>query len=209
MSISIRRANSSDCGEIARILWRSESEDHALYSYAQLFGLDEESFLKAFSSLINNEFDGHGLGYRSYWMIESEGRVVGGFSIYYEKSENSSSLLASGALMQYFSRLDLSNAFKKLAPYRPLQIEKTVGTYQLDTVAIFDQFAGKGIFGEAFRQVSSILKMEPDLSITMEVQIWNQNASARRAYEKVGFALSKEGERNEMGKGRDVLTCII
>jgi hypothetical protein len=209
MEIKVRKAKSDDCEVIARILWQSEKEDHALYSYAGLFGLEEFEFITHFAQLMNNEFEGHSLGFRDYWMIEVEGHIAGGFAIYHEKSSNSSSLLATGALMQHFSRNDVSNAFKKLANFKTIQIEKTVGTWQLDTVAIFDEFKGKGVFQEAFSQVVHILKGSSSQSLLFEVQIWNLNHSARRAYEKVGFKCFKEGSRNEEGKGRDLLVLTI
>ncbi len=209
MEIKVRRAVVNDCEMIARILWLSEKEDHALYSYAGLFALEHAPFISHFASLMNNEFEGHSLGYRDYWMIEVDGHIAGGFALYHEKASPSSSLLATGALMQHFSRSDVAAAFKKLANFKSIQIEKTVGTWQLDTVAILDEFKGKGVFQSAFLQVIGKLPTSSDYPLTIEVQIWNQNGSARRAYEKVGFKCLKEGNRNEEGKGRDLLMMTI
>ncbi len=204
MQLSVRKASLEDCRTIARIIWLSERADYALYSYARLFELDEIEFIDHFSLVINNAFDGHGLGYKSYWIIENDGAIVGGFSFYLESAYNSSSMLATGALMEHFSRAKVVNAFKQLSLFKSIQIDKTVGNYQWDSGAVFPEHMGKGFFPNGFLLALEQMAKYKDPEI-MEVQIWNLNENALKSYQRIGFKVVKIGPLYSNGLGRILL----
>ena len=208
MEITIRKASAEDSAVIAEIIWLSEKADYALYSYSKLFNLQHDEFIKAFSKIVNNPFDGHPLGYKSYWVIQWDGIIMGGFSVYEEKSINGSSILASGALMQYFPKSEVMISFKKLAELKYLQIEKAVGTFQLDSVAVFPGMEGKGIFSQAFHQWTHLSECQ-DWNRVMEVQVWNQNLNAIHVYEKNGFIIHQQGLTNHEGMGRVLMRRAV
>ena len=204
MGLKVRKATLSDCPTIARIIWLSERAEYALYSYAGLFELNELEFIDHFSGVIQNEFDGHGLGYKTYWMIEFDDQVVGGFSFYREVAYNSSSLLATGALMNHFSRPMVAKAFKRLSEFKSIQIDKTVGNYQWDSGAVFPEHMGKGYFPNGFLLALNEMEKLKNPEI-MEVQIWNLNVNALKAYTRIGFTIAQTGPLYSNGLGRIML----
>jgi ribosomal protein S18 acetylase RimI-like enzyme len=202
-NLSVDKAKREDAIDIARIIWASENTSNEVYKYAQLFDIDENEFLQRFAEVVMNEFDFHPLGYKSFQLIKLDDQIVGGFAMHYEKYENSSSLLCTGALMSVFSRSEMQKAFQMMRNFKQFHIPKTANTWQLDSVAIFPSFRGMGILKTALK--SWIAKNYSD---TIEVQVWKKNERAIQAYEKIGFSVFKEGQNDKTGNGRILMRYL-
>ena len=202
-NLSIDKAKREDAIDIARIIWASENTSNEVYKYAQLFDIDENEFLQRFAEVVKNEFDFHPLGYKSFQLIKLGDQIVGGFAIHYEEYENSSSLLCTGALMNVFSRSEMQKAFQMMKNFKAMHIPKTAKTWQLDSVAILPCYRGMGILRKAL--LAWIAKNDCD---TIEVQVWNKNAHAIKAYEKIGFNIFKEGQKDNAGNGRILMRYL-
>jgi ribosomal protein S18 acetylase RimI-like enzyme len=199
-NLEIRLATQGDLSQIAKIIWHSENTGTEIYSYAGLFDLDEPTFLERFTKILNNEFLGHPLGYRNFYIIVANGQTLGGFALHQEDAKKTSGMLSTGALMMGFNRNEMQKAFEKMEQWKFIQMSKTVGMWQLDSVAIFPEFKGQGIFQRAFDEL--VKKNNLD---SIEVQVWNHNLPAINAYKKLGFHWAKDGSVNEAGVGRVLL----
>ncbi len=199
-NLEIRLATQDDLSQIAKIIWHSENTGAEVYSYAALFDLNESEFLERFSKILNNEFLGHPLGYKNFHLIFSNDQLLGGFALHQEDAKRTSGMLSTGALMMGFSRAEMQKAFEKMEKWKFIQMAKSVGMWQLDSVAIFPEYKGHGIFQRAFQEI-----VENNVFESIEVQVWNHNLPAIQAYHKLGFQWNKNGSVNEAGQGRVLL----
>ena len=195
--MEIRRAKIGDIPFLSKIIIQSESTGHELYSYCSLFDKSEEELIPILEVVLNNEFEGHGLTYKNFYVVLIDGALAGGMAFYLEGSHGDSNHLMTGALMQAIDRKDLVKSFGKLKDYREIDIPKTQGTYQLDSVAVLEKYRGKGIFGALINYLKKEVNKENSI---MEVQVWKNNINAIKAYEKYGFRLDKVLDFNENGR---------
>jgi ribosomal protein S18 acetylase RimI-like enzyme len=186
--MKIRKAKKSDISFLAKIILESESTGFEMYSYSSLFKKSYEELKAIFEKVLDNDFEGHGLTYKNFYVVEIKGQLAGGMSFYAEGSHGDSNHLMTGALMQVIDRKELVKSFAKLKDYRDIDIPKTPGTFQLDSVAIMKEYQGQGVFGELFSFIDEQINSK---SKKMEVQVWKNNTNAIKAYKKYGFRVEK------------------
>jgi len=193
----IRKAKHSDISFLAKIILESESTGYEMYTYSSLFNKPYEELIAIFEKVLDNNFEGHGLTYKNYYVVEIKDQLVGGMSFYEEGSHGDSNHLMTGALMQVIDRKELVKSFAKLKKFRDIDIPKTPGTFQLDSVAIIKEYQGQGIFQELF----SFIKKQNNLKgKKMEVQVWKNNTNAIKAYKKYGFVVQKVLDMEDNGR---------
>lgn len=196
----IRKATLTDIPHLIRAVKLSEETGYELYTYKSLFNLDDISFEEKFNAVLRTEVAGHNLTYHDFFIYEYEGQPAGVFSFYKEGSNGNSAHIATGVLMENFSRQDLAAGFGKLAKFKSIQFAKTIGAYQLDSVSVFPEFRGQGIFGKMLKEAFNVVS--PDETPRVEIQVWAGNTAALRAYEKEGFAIKETKLMEGTDKGR-------
>lgn len=193
----IRKAQRSDIGFLANLILLSESTGHELYSYSYLFEKEDSELRTILERVLDNDFEGHGLTYKNFYVAEIDGDLVGGLSFYEEGVNGDSNHLMTGALMQVINRNELINSFAKLKDFRDIDIPKKQGTYQLDSVAVLSRFQGKGVFGAIMAYLENAIELKGKC---IEVQVWKTNENAIKAYEKYGFQIEKVLDKGNNGR---------
>lgn len=186
----IRRATKEDIPFLAKIILLAETSGHELISYRDMFLLPDEELLKGFEIALDNEQDGHGLTYLSFLIAEVEGKQAAAASAYIEGEHGSSSHLMTGALMNGFGMEQVLGAFKKNSKYKDVQINKSNGAIQLDSVATLESFRGQGLLKLIFEEHIK-LALQKGVE-TLEIQVWAGNAPAIAAYRKMGCEITLE-----------------
>ncbi|HSH66091.1 MAG TPA: GNAT family N-acetyltransferase [Bacteroidia bacterium] len=199
----IRRATESDIPFLARMVLLAETSGHELISYKKMFSLPDSDLVKKFEIVLRNEQEGHGLTYRSFIVAEQDGMLAAVASSYIEGEYGSSSHLMTGALMNGFELEQIMRGYKKNAEYKDVQIVKSAGTVQLDSVAILEEFRGKGLLKLIFDAHTENVRKK---NVTeLEIQVWAGNIAAIKAYEKLGYKIKIEKWRKNKNEGGRIL----
>jgi len=198
--IKVRQAIKTDSQTIARIILEAESTGYELTSYAQMFKhLDKTSIIEKLSNIISLDTKGHPLSYSTYYLVEFDNQVCGGLSAYIEGEHGNSNHLITGALMTGFSRAEISDAFGflKTTDIRPLN--KTIGSLQLDCVAIFKEYRGLGLFKSLLQEVENKYS---NLGVnSAEIQVWTENKAAIKVYKKCDYDIfATQKNANSLGQ---------
>lgn len=199
----IRKAQIIDIPFLVRAVWLSEMTGYELYSYRDIFNLSEQEFIAKFSEILKTETPGHNLTYHDFWVYTVNDTPAGAFSLYLEGTNGNSAHLATGVLMEHFSREELTKGFQKLAAFKSIQFSKTKNTYQLDSVAVFPEFRGQGIFGKMLTSVFE--HISPGQHPATEIQVWVGNNTAIQVYQKNGFTIRETKLHEGTNQGRLIL----
>lgn len=203
--ILIRYATKDDIPFLAQIILLAETSGKELISYKEMFPMNESDLLKKFESALDNEQLGHGLTYKTFVIAEFNGKKAAAACGYIEGEFGSSNHLMTGALINAFGMGDVLEGYEKNEKFKDVQINKTPGTLQIDSVATFPEFRGKGLFKLIFDEHC---KMAGEKKCNkLEIQVWAGNEAAISTYKKLGCELSNEKFMNgEPSKGRIVMS---
>ena len=205
--IVIRRATKEDIPFLASIILLAETSGSELISYRKMFLLSDDELLKGFEMALNNEQEGHGLTYLSFIIAECGGKQAAAACGYIEGEFGSSNHLMTGALITGFGTEKVVEAYKSNAVYKNVQIAKTLGSLQIDSVATLPDFRGKGLFKMIFDE--HIKNAKSKKCEQLEIQVWAGNDTAIAAYKKLGCEITAEKYYNLEKKaagGRVVMT---
>lgn len=183
--IEILPAQKKDIPFLAQMIVMAETSGFELFSYMSMFSLETGQMVKKLEHIIDNEQRGHGLGYLSFLIATVDGVPAATASGYIEGQEGSSSHLMTGALMSAFTTSEVVAAYGNIRKYKPVNVDKTPGTLQVDSVATLPQFRGMGLFRMIFNEHCNTAK---GMGCTgVEIQVWKGNEGAIKTYEKLGL----------------------
>jgi len=150
------------------------------------------------------EVHGHSLTYKDFWIYKEDNKPAGALSCFKEGSNGDSAHIMTGLLMEHFSRADVMKAFQRLAQFKSIQFAKTKDVYQIDSVSVFPEYRGRGIFGKMLKSIFHQINSEKQ--VPTEIQVWQGNTSAINAYSKEGFSIKETKLFENTNHGRLLLT---
>ena len=206
-NIIVRQATREDIPFLAQIILMAETSGKELISYRDMFLLPDEELLKGFEIALDNDQAGHGLTYLTFLIAESGGKRGAAACGYIEGEFGSSNHLMTGALITGFGTEKVIGAFGKNAKFKEIQIAKSDGTLQIDSVATQPEFRGRGLLKLIFEEHCKAAKSKG--CNQLEIQVWAGNEGALSAYRKLGCTITKEKYLNPEDKslgGRVVMT---
>ncbi|MGZ4034200.1 MAG: GNAT family N-acetyltransferase [Bacteroidia bacterium] len=159
--------------------------------------------MKGFEIAIDNEQSGHGLTYKTFIVAEYNGQKAAAACGYIEGEFGSSNHLMTGALMTGFGIERVMEGYEKNRKYKDVQINKTLNTLQIDSVATLPEFRGKGLFKMIFDEHCRIARSKK--CEKLEIQVWAGNEGAISTYTKLGCEISNEkymdtNDKNKRGR---------
>jgi ribosomal protein S18 acetylase RimI-like enzyme len=83
-------------------------------------------------------------------------------------------------------------AQEKMKRYAQIRIDRTLHALQLESIYTHPEFRGKGIAAHLIQSVIQEFKQEFPEITKAEIILSGSNASAQRAYEKIGFSVEEE-----------------
>lgn len=188
--VIIRKATKNDIPFLAQIILLAETSNKELISYRKMFNLKDEELLNGFELVLNNEQLGHGLTYLTFLIAEVNGERAAAASAYIEGEFGNSNHIMTGALINGFGTELVIEAFRKNSEFKDIQIAKTAGTLQIDSVATLPEYRGKGLLKLIVEQhcKNAISKGCKEL----EIQVWAGNEVAILSYKKLGCIITNE-----------------
>jgi ribosomal protein S18 acetylase RimI-like enzyme len=188
--IIIRNATKDDIPFLAEIILLAETSGKELISYKEMFPFTKQELLKKFEKALDNEQLGHGLTYKTFVIAELKGKKGAAACGYIEGEFGSSNHLMTGALINAFGMSTVLEGYEKNAKFKDVQINKTAGTLQIDSVATLPEFRGKGLFKQVFDKHCKMANAKN--CNQLEIQVWAGNEAALSTYRKLGCELSAE-----------------
>ena len=188
--ITVRQATKKDIPFLAKIILMAETSGHELVSYKKMFPISDSELLSGFEATLDNEQFGHGLTYETFLIAELDGKPGAAACGYIEGEHGSSNHLMTGALMTGFPTELIIAGYKKNAEFKEIQINKTPGTLQIDSVATLPEFRGKGLFKLIFEEHCKAAEAEGCNQV--EIQVWSGNQGAISTYKKLGCEIASE-----------------
>ena len=186
----LRKASKNDIPFLAKILLLAETSGKELISYRKMFPLSEEELLKGFEIALDNDEPGHGLTYLTFLIAEVDGMPAAAACGYIEGEFGSSNHLMTGALMTGFNTERVIEAYKKNSIFKEVQIAKSYGALQIDSVATLAEYRGKGLFKMIFDEHCRIAILNG--CKLLEIQVWAGNDAAVKTYQKLGCVIINE-----------------
>lgn len=188
----------------------AETSGTELISYRKMFPCSEEELKKGFEIALDNDQPGHGLTYLTFLIAEVDGRPAAAACGYIEGEHGSSNHLMTGALMTAFGTESVMQGYKGNMKFREVQIPKSNGALQIDSVATLPEYRGKGLFKMIFEEHCRTAVLEG--CNLLEIQVWAGNHGAIRTYEKLGCTITNEKYLNFADKdagGRLVMSKTL
>lgn len=199
--IIIRKATQADIPFLAQIILLAETSGKEIISYRNMFSsLKDEELIQGFETALDNDQLGHGLTYHTFLIAEVGGIKAAAACAYIEGEHGSSNHLMTGALLNGFGAELVIGAYEKNAKFKDIQIAKTNGTLQLDSVATLPNYRGKGLLKLIFEEHCKVAKQNG--CNQLEIQVWAGNDGALAAYKKLGCELINEKYFNAEEKNR-------
>jgi len=196
--IVIRKATREDIPFLAKMILLAETSGKELISYRDMFDLPEEELIKGFEIALDNDQLGHGLTYLTFLIAEYEGNKAATACGYVEGEFGSSNHLMTGALITGFGTELVVNAYQINSKFKKVQIAKTLGTLQIDSVATLSEFRGKGLYKLLFEEHCKGAKSTG--CGELEIQVWAGNDIAVSTNIKLGCEIIKEKYLNNEEK---------
>lgn len=186
--ITIRRATLEDIAFLVDTIVAAEKSGTDNFGLAKLFGLSEEEMREYVKAMLEEEIDGCEFSVSSFIVAEKEGKVISAFAGWVEgqnEDELPSAILKSNLVGFCLPVENVKNSQSKADIVRPLQIEREEGTYQLEYSYTLPEFRGQGI-------LKRIIEAHEHEAVSkgvrkMQVHVFDNNPSAIRSYEKMGF----------------------
>ena len=193
--IIIRRATTDDIDFLVDTIVAAEKSGTDNFGLATLFEISEEEMREYIKAMLDEEIDGCEFSISSFIVAETNGTVVAAFAGWVEgqnDDELPSAFLKSNLVGYCLPVEKVKNSQSKSEIVRPLQIEREVGTYQLEYSYTLPQYRGKGILG-------SIIDAHEQDAVSngvqkIQVHVFDNNQSAIKSYEKKGFKVAKRFE---------------
>lgn len=185
----IRPATLQDRDFLVEAIIGAEKSGTDHLGLATLFGLTEEEVRNYLAEILEEEVDGCELSVNSFLLAETEGKPVaaaGGWIEGENEEHLPSALLKSNLLGYVLPAENLAHIAKLSEIVRDIQIEREVGTYQIEYVYVRPDMRG-------YRLAQQLLEAHAERAPVhkMQVQAFANNPAAVRMYEKCGFKIAE------------------
>ena len=196
----IRSALLKDIDFIIETIFQAEKSGTDICALLSLWNCDESQLRIYLRAILEEEIDGTEWSISSFVVAEISNEVVGAFAGWIEGEnewELSSSTLKANLMKANLPMeiiLNMSNFQREIAS---IYLDRTFGSLQLEYAFVLPQFQGMAIIGKI---IDFICTKNKGVQMS-EVQVFSNNVSAIRAYEKMGFVRTFEtalidGENN-------------
>lgn len=196
--VAIRKASAKDIGFLVDTIVAAEKSGTDNFGLAKLFELSEEDMRHLLSEMLEEEIDGCELSVSSFIVADHDGEAMAAFAGWIEGQNEDglpSSILKSNLIGFVIPKDNLVKSQSKSDIVRPLQIEREVGTYQLEYSYTKPNHRGKDLMG---RIIDEHIKLATESNVLkIQVHVFANNLPAIRTYEKKGFVVTKEFVSND------------
>jgi len=191
--IALRRAGSDDRDFLVDAIVGAERGVAERISYCEIFGLDEPELRALLADILAEDLEGQELCTSGFLVAEIDGAPAAAACGWIEgESELPSTLIKANLLHHFLGAERVERAEPWLARLASLSLPRETGAAQLESIYVRPDQRGRGLSMRVLdAQLRELRARAPELD-KAQIILVRDNASARRAYEKLGFAVVRE-----------------
>jgi len=185
----IRKAFVTDNSFIVETMIAAEKSGTEKFGLSTLFNIYEPEIKKLLMRCLNEESSGCEFSLSSFLIAEYSGKPVAAAAGWIEKFEtnNSSRTIKTNLMHFVFPKENILIAHSNSDIAKDLLIEREKNTLQIEYVYTHNKYRGKGLAGRLINQHITISRDKYPGLTKAQIQVFNNNQSAKRGYEKSGF----------------------
>ena len=191
MEVTFRKPVTADIPFLAETAIQAEKAGSDILSYTTIFGLEEAQAKKCIIEMMEEEMDSCcEYSISSFVVAEHNGKIVGATCAWAEAVDGMPSSMQKGNLLRF--SIPKEN-FEKAIPLSPLlrelHIEFFTDSIHMGLAYVAPEMRGQGLVGRMFRLRIDELKAENPEIKHVYLQVFKNNVSGIRAYERFGFKI--------------------
>jgi ribosomal protein S18 acetylase RimI-like enzyme len=199
--MKVRRATNADILFLVEAITEAEASGSQQISYREIFALNDRELKDLLTSILAEEIQGCGWSPREFLIAEQDREAAACCAAWIEAASGlSSSIIKSQLLIEFLGQEKWGTSKDNLAAAAEINIERTPGVLQIESVYTQHGYRGSGLSGTLIREHLSQAAKSGTRSA--EIQLMKNNGAAIKAYQKAGFTLqSEKGSDNpKLGK---------
>jgi ribosomal protein S18 acetylase RimI-like enzyme len=191
-SLVIRKALPTDRDFLIKAILEADKSNTAISSYASLLNMQEPDLKKLFEDIFEEELEGCEFGHENFAVITEGNDYAATVASWIEGADSLPSWqIKSTALYCCLPKEHFEMLRQLLDNFSSINIERTIGALQIESVYVENSFRGRGLFKELLNfhiQSAKDAGFEFD---TIELLTYNSNHIAEAVYTKAGFVKVK------------------
>lgn len=189
----IRRATTKDINFIITTIFEAEKSFTDTISFCKIFSLAEEELFSIFQKILVENITGQELCYSDYLIAEIGEEYAAACGAWIEEANGvPSAILKADILFGFIPHEKIIEAKHRFPALQKLNIPRAKDTLQIVYAYVREIFRGKGLVGMLINEHIRIQKeLFPSIK-KVQLRPTITNASAIRAYNKLGFELVYE-----------------
>lgn len=188
MSIVIRKAQDRDKDFLINAIIETEKSGSEMISYCGIFSISESDLRKLLGDILDEAVEGQELCISHFLIAEVDGEPAAAVSAWIEKESGiASSILKSNILMYFLDAEVIRAAMPALTLMNEVSFNREEGALQIECVYTLEKYRGMGLAGRIIEEHIRISQEAGSDLEKVQVILLENNAAAKRAYEKVGF----------------------
>jgi hypothetical protein len=186
-----RPANLNDVPFLAEVIMHAERGMSDNLSYCTLFELTEIEAKQYITDMLNEEIDGCELSVSSFIVVEFENKAVAALGGWIEGFYDgmSSQILKANLINYTLGRANIEKLQNKLYFLKELQMNRTIGTMQIEYLYVGPEHIGKKIEVELLQRLEQkLINDKPDLK-DAEAQLFKNSIWSIKLLMKFGYTI--------------------
>lgn len=192
-----RQAQDSDIPFLVETVISAEKSGTSIIGLSKIFCIEELELRKYLTQMFEEGIDGCEFSLSSFIVAEFRGLPIAAFGgwIEGENEDNMpSSVLKSNLLGYFLPKKNIAHLYDIMNVLKDIQIEREINTHQLEYGFVTTEHKGKGIIGKIIEKHLEKVYNQHEHGIKSYVQVFENNISAIRAYQKAGYRIVKRVE---------------
>ncbi len=190
---SIRPATMADVGFIAKTIIEAEKSLTNNLGLANFFELSEEEIRQYIVQILEEEVDGCEFSLSSYLVADYQGKAVAAMGGWLEGAEEGmpSALLKANLISFVFPMENILKTKPKQAIIQPLQIEREMGSYQLEYSYTEPEHRGKRLINEIMKKHLACAKELYKDCKKAQLHVFENNETIIKVHQRSGYKIAK------------------
>jgi len=191
-SVIIRKAVAADRYFLIKAILEADKSNTEISSYSRLFNMTEPELKELFDNIFDEELETCEFGHHGFAVVIENGDYAAAVSSWIEGADGLPSWqIKSTALFCTLPKANFENLQQKLDSFSSINIPRTVGTLQIESVFVENAYRGKGYFAKLLNFHINSSKEAGAVFNTIELLTYNSNKIAESIYTKAGFVKVK------------------